>query len=40
MSGTFTSVIDGSKLKLRGATEGEISNYAVIKYKYINGYGP
>lgn len=40
MSGTFTTVIDGKKLKLRSATEWETSNYAVIKYKYINGYGP
>ncbi len=38
-SGTFLSNIDGKRLKLREATDAEIANFAIIKYKFKNGNG-
>lgn len=35
-SGSFLANIDGKRLKLRNAREDEISNYAIMKYKFKN----
>ena len=37
-SGTLFSNIDGQRLKLREATDGEVGNFAIPKYKYKNKY--
>ena len=37
-SGTLFSNIDGQRLKLREATDPEIGNFAIPKYKYKNKY--
>lgn len=39
-SGTINTVIDAKKRKLRSATEYEIGNPAIIKFKYTNGFWP
>jgi cell division protein FtsI/penicillin-binding protein 2 len=39
MSGTFMTNIDGNRIKLRDATDAEISNFAISKYKYKNRFG-
>lgn len=38
-SGTIISNIDGQRIKLRNATEDEIKNFGIEKYKYKNKYG-
>lgn len=38
-SGTIISNIDGQRLKLRNATDDEIKNFGIQKYKYKNKYG-
>lgn len=38
-SGTIISNIDGQRIKLRTATEDEIKNFGIEKYKYKNKYG-
>lgn len=38
-SGTLTSNIGGERLKLRDATDDEVKNFAIPKYKYKNKYG-
>lgn len=38
-SGSTLANIDGKRLKLRGATEDEIANFAIMKYKFKNGFG-
>lgn len=38
-SGSISHTIDGKLLKLRSATEDEIKNSAIQKFKYKNGYG-
>jgi hypothetical protein len=38
LSGTTNTMIDGKKRKLRPASEYEIGNGAIIKYKYKNGF--
>lgn len=38
-SGTMLSNIEGKRLKLREATEAEIANFAIMKYKFKNGNG-
>lgn len=38
-SGTFLANIDGKRLKLREARDDEWTNFAIIKYKYINRFG-
>lgn len=37
-SGTTNVVIDGTKRKLRSATEAEIASPAYVKFKYKNGF--
>lgn len=37
-SGTISTNIDGKRLKLRDATEAEITNGAITKYKFKNGF--
>lgn len=39
-SGTLITNIDGKRLTLREATDVEIQNFALKKYKYKNKYGP
>lgn len=38
-SGSFLANVDGKRLKLRSATEEEVQNYAIMKYKFKNGFG-
>jgi cell division protein FtsI/penicillin-binding protein 2 len=38
-SGTLLANVEGKRLKLRGATTNEITNYAIMKYKFKNGFG-
>ena len=38
-SGTTVANIEGKRLKLREASEEEIANFAIIKYKFKNGFG-
>ncbi len=37
-SGTLSVNIEGKRYKLRSATDDELANYAIIKYKYKNGF--
>lgn len=39
MSGTLLSNIDGKRFKFRQATDAEIANFAIMKYKFKNGNG-
>lgn len=39
MSGTILSNIEGKRFKLREATEPEIANFAIMKYKFKNSFG-
>jgi cell division protein FtsI/penicillin-binding protein 2 len=39
MSGTLLANIEWKRLKLRSATEEEVSNYAIMKYKFKNWFG-
>lgn len=38
-NGNISTNIDGKRVKIREATESEISNFAIQKFKYKNGYG-
>jgi cell division protein FtsI/penicillin-binding protein 2 len=38
-SGTISSNIDGKRVKLREATDAEIGNFAIQKYKFKNSFG-
>jgi hypothetical protein len=38
-SGNLLANIDGKRLKLRTAKEDEVRNYAIMKYKFKNGFG-
>ncbi len=38
-SGTLSVNIEGKRFKLRDASDDEIANFAIIKYKFKNGYG-
>jgi cell division protein FtsI/penicillin-binding protein 2 len=38
-SGTLLANVEGKRLKLRTATTDEIDNYAIMKYKFKNGFG-
>jgi cell division protein FtsI/penicillin-binding protein 2 len=38
-SGTLSTNIDGKRIKMRDATESEIWNFAIMKYKFKNGFG-
>ena len=38
-SGSFVANVDGKRLKLREASMDEIDNYAIMKYKFKNGFG-
>ena len=37
--GTLSTNIDGQRIKMRSATEDEIGNFAMTKYKFKNGFG-
>lgn len=39
VAGTLLSNVEGKRLKLREATEAEIANFAIMKYKFKNGNG-
>ncbi len=39
MSGTLSTNIEGKRIKMRNATEDEVMNFAVTKYKFKNGFG-
>jgi stage V sporulation protein D (sporulation-specific penicillin-binding protein) len=39
LTGTTLANIDGKRIKLRSALDAEIANFAIMKYKYKNGYG-
>jgi cell division protein FtsI/penicillin-binding protein 2 len=39
LTGTTLANIDSKRIKLRSALDAEIANFAIIKYKYKNGYG-
>ena len=39
MSGTLSTNIEGKRIKMRDATEAEVANFAIIKYKFKNGFG-
>lgn len=39
-NGTITHNLDGKLVKLRAATDDEINNSAIQKFKYKNGFGP
>ncbi len=38
LSGTLLSTIEGKRMKFRQATEPEIANFAIMKYKFKNGF--
>ena len=38
-SGTLSTNIDGKRIKMRDATDDEIANFAITKYKFKNGFG-
>lgn len=38
-SGSWLANVEGKRLKLRTATEDEVRNYAIMKYKFKNGFG-
>lgn len=38
-NGTTATNIGGKRVKIREATDDEVANYAIQKYKYKNGYG-
>lgn len=38
-SGTVSTNIDGKRIKMRSATDEEIGNFAIIKYKFKNSFG-
>lgn len=37
-SGTLSTNIDGKRIKMRDATDDEIANFAITKYKFKNGF--
>ena len=37
-SGTLSTNIDGKRIKMKPATDEEIANYAITKYKFKNGF--
>ncbi len=37
-SGTLSTNIDGKRIKMRNATDDEIANFAITKYKFKNGF--
>jgi cell division protein FtsI/penicillin-binding protein 2 len=37
-SGTLSTNIDGKRIKMKNATEDEIANFAITKYKFRNGF--
>lgn len=37
-SGTLSTNIDGKRIKMRNATDDEIANFAITKYKFRNGF--
>jgi cell division protein FtsI/penicillin-binding protein 2 len=39
MSGTLSTNIEGKRIKMRDANEAEVANFAIIKYKFKNGFG-
>jgi cell division protein FtsI/penicillin-binding protein 2 len=39
LSGTLSTNIEGKRIKMRDATEAEVANFAIIKYKFKNGFG-
>ncbi len=39
MSGTLSANIEGKRYKLRIASDDEIANFSIIKYKFKNGFG-
>jgi stage V sporulation protein D (sporulation-specific penicillin-binding protein) len=38
-SGTLSTNIEGKRIKMRDATDDEIANFAIIKYKFKNSFG-